>query len=190
MATYRAVSAQTMTAEYAIAFPGSDGDYFVNVAALGFAAKRFQIKRTADQEILIANAKLTVVVQKLDAVKVDATRQRVSRSDAPPDISGSERSVNASTVSADQLGDLAALAASLPGVQLIPGADGTPNGFSVLGLSADQNATTLNGMAFGGSSLPRDASVTTSLSVTTPYDVSRGNFSGGLMMGVLQPGSN
>ena len=57
---------------------------------------------------------------------------------------------------ASQLGDLAAMAASLPGVQLIPGADGT-NGFSVLGLTADQNATTLNGMNFGGSNLPRDA---------------------------------
>ena len=53
---------------YTIAFPGSDGDYFVSIAALGFAAKRFQIKRTGDQEILIANAKLAVVAQQLDAV--------------------------------------------------------------------------------------------------------------------------
>ena len=79
---------------------------------------------------------------------------------------------------ADQLGDLAALAASMPGVQLIPGADGNPAGFSVLGLGADQNATTLNGMNFGGAAMPRDANVSTSL-VTSPYDVSRGNFSGG-----------
>src|SRR6185503_11689951 len=77
----------------------------------------------------------------------------------------------------------------LPGVQLIPGAEGTPNGFSVLGLTDDQNATTLNGMAFGGSSLPRDASVSTAL-VTTPYDVSRGNFSGGLLNVRTQSGTN
>jgi hypothetical protein len=35
-------------------------------------------------------------------------------------------------------------------------------------------------MNFGGSSIPRDANVSISL-VTTPYDVSRGNFSGGLV---------
>ncbi len=152
---------------YTITFPGDEGDYFVNVAALGFAAKRFEIKRTGDQEILVADAKLQRVA--------DAARRREGagrptsawrRTDAP-DISGSERSASAANVSADQLGDLAALAASLPGVQLIPGADGNPNGFSVLGLVADQNATTLNGMNFGGANLPRDANVSTSL-VTSP----------------------
>ena len=35
-------------------------------------------------------------------------------------------------------------------------------------------------MSFGGSNLPRDANVSTSLA-TSPYDVSRGNFSGGLL---------
>ena len=143
---------------YTVTFPGDEGDYFVNVAALGFAGRRFEIKRTGDQEILIADAKLQRVAEQLDAVKVNADRQRVGRNDVP-DISGSERSASTANVSADQLGDLAALAASLPGVQLIPDADGSPNGFSVLGLTADQNATTLNGMNFGGSNLPRDANV-------------------------------
>lgn len=164
---------------YTVTFPGDEGDYFVNIAALGFATKRFEIKRTGDQEILVADARLQRVATQLDAVKVNAERQKVNRNDPGSDIGGSERPINSSAVSADQLGDLAALAASLPGVQLVPNGDGT-NGFSVLGLTADQNATTLNGMAFGGSNLPRDANVSTSL-VTTPYDVSRGNFSGGLL---------
>jgi hypothetical protein len=175
---------------YTITFPGGDGDYFVNIAAIGFASKRFEVKRTGDQEILIADAKLQTVAAQLDAVKVNAERQRVSRNlNGQPDISGSERPVNNNAVSADQLGDLAALAASMPGVQLIPGADGAANGFSVLGLSADQNATTLNGMNFGGSALPRDANVSSSLA-TSPYDVSRGNFSGGLLNVRSRPGSN
>ena len=165
---------------YTITFPGDEGDYIVSVAALGFAAKRFEIKRTSDQEILVADAKLSRSATQLDAVKVQAARDKPVRDDLRPDISGTERAVNASALSADQLGDLAALAASLPGVQLIPGADGSPNGFSVLGLTADQNATTLNGMNFGGGNIPRDANVSTSL-VTTPYDVSRGGFSGGLL---------
>jgi hypothetical protein len=173
---------------YTVTFPGDEGDYFVNVAAFGFAGRRFEIKRTGDQEILVADAKLQRSAERLDAVQVKADRQRVGRTDAP-DISGSERAASAAAVSADQLGDLAALAASLPGVQLIPGADGGPNGFSVLGLTPDQNATTLNGMNFGGSNLPRDANVSTSL-VTSPYDVSRGNFSGGLLNVRSRPGSN
>jgi hypothetical protein len=173
-------SAQTdKNGRFTVAFPGDEGDYFVTINALGFASKRFEVKRTGDQDVLIADARLSRVATQLDAVKVQADRQKVARGDAAPDISGSERNINANGVPASQLGDLAALAASLPGVQLIPNADGT-NGFSVLGLTADQNATTLNGMNFGGSNLPRDANVSTSL-VTAPYDVSRGNFSGGLL---------
>ena len=164
---------------FTVAFPGDEGDYFVNIAALGFASKRFEVKRTGDQDVLVADARLSRVATQLDAVKVQADRQKVARNDGAPDISGSERRIDNNAVPASQLGDLAALAASLPGVQLIPNADGT-NGFSVLGLTADQNATTLNGMNFGGSNLPRDANVSTSL-VTAPYDVSRGNFSGGLL---------
>lgn len=52
------------------------------------------------------------------------------------------------------MGDLAAMAATLPGVQLVPGQDGGANGYSVMGMGADQNNTTLNGMNFGGSGLP------------------------------------
>jgi len=174
---------------YTVTFPGDDGDYFVNIAALGFGTRRFEVKRTGDQEILVADAKLSRVAAQLDAVNVRGERQKVNRNDVANDISGSERTINSSAVSADQLGDLAALAASMPGVQLIPGADGTPSGFSVLGLGADQNLTTLNGMNFGGSNLPRDANVSTSL-ITTPYDVSRGNFSGGMLNIRTLPGSN
>jgi len=164
---------------YQIVFPGDEGDYMINVAALGFAARKFEIKRTGDQEVLVADARLSKSATQLDAVKVQGQRDKPVRDDNRPDIGGSERQVNTSALSADQLGDLAALAASMPGVQLIQNADGT-NGFSVLGLGADQNSLTLNGMPFGGGAIPRDANVSTSLA-TSPYDVSRGNFSGGLL---------
>jgi hypothetical protein len=175
---------------YTVTFPGDEGDYFVTIAALGFAAKRFEIKRTADQEILIADAKLQTSAAQLDAVQVNAQRQRVNRNDdLRADISGSERQINPANVSPDLMGDLAALAASMPGVQLIAGADGAPNGFSVLGLGADQNSTTLNGLNFGGSALPRDAQTSSSL-VTSPYDVSRGGFSGGQLNVRSRAGNN
>ena len=129
---------------YTITFPGGEGDYFVEVAAIGYAARRFELKRTADQEILVADARLLRAAGQLDTVRVVGQRDRPERNDATPDISGSERPVDNSAVPADQQGDIAAMAASLPGVTLVPGQDGDPSGFSVLGLSPDQNNTTLN----------------------------------------------
>lgn len=173
---------------FTVTFGGDEGDYFVSFAAFGYAAKRFEVKRTADQDILVADAKLQPVATRLDAVKVRASRERPNRNDMRPDIGGTERGIDPGAVSADQLGDIAAMAASLPGVQLIPAADGS-NGFSVLGLAPDQNNVTLNGMNFGGTSLPRDAAVSSSL-VTSPYDVSRGGFSGAQFSFRTRPGSN
>src|SRR5918998_6244593 len=174
---------------FTVTFPGGEGDYMVSFAALGYAAKRFEVKRTADEEILVADARLQRVGAVLDAVEVRAQRERVNRNTPTPDVGGTERPVEPASVPADLLGDLAAMAATLPGVQLVPGEEGGPNGFSVLGLGADQNNTMLNGMQFGGSNLPRDAAVSSSL-VTTPYDVSRGGFSGGQLSIRTRPGSN
>ena len=186
------VSRQAQTdknGRFTVTFPNGEGDYIVAFAALGYAVKRFEVKRTADEEILIADAKLTRAAVNLDAMKVTAAREKVSRNEAQPDISGTERPVSPAALPPADLGDLAAMAATLPGVQLVPGQNGDPNGFSVLGLGADQNNTTLNGMAFGGSNLPRDAGISTSL-VTSPYDVSRGGFSGGQLTIRSRPGSN
>jgi hypothetical protein len=173
---------------FTITFPGGEGDYMVSFAALGYAAKRFQVKRIADEDILVADTRLDKVNAVLAAVEVRAERQRPRRNEVVPDVSGTERTVNTSEVPADLLGDLAAMAATLPGVMPAQNEDGS-NGYSVLGLGADQNNTTLNGMAFGGANLPRDAAISTSLA-TSPYDVSRGGFSGAQMTIRSRPGSN
>ena len=174
---------------FTITFPNGEGDYMISLGAIGFAAKRFEIKRTADEEILIADARLNRLGTILEDVKVVAERPKISRTDAnQPDVSGTERQINNAAVPSDLLGDLAAMAATLPGVQAVQGDDGS-NGYSVLGLGADQNNTTLNGMNFGGSSIPRDAAVMSSL-ITSPYDVSRGGFSGGQFSLSTRSGSN
>ena len=175
---------------FTIAFPGGDGDYMVTVTLLGYAPKRFEVKRVADEEILLADARLTTMGALLEDVNVTAQRARVPRTgDAPPpDVSGTEQAISNAAVPADLLGDLAAMAATLPGVQAATGADGQ-DGYSVLGLGADQNNSVLNGMSFGGSSLPRDAAVSSSL-ITSPYDVSRGGFSGAQMNLRTRSGSN
>ncbi|MFI5257013.1 MAG: carboxypeptidase regulatory-like domain-containing protein [Gemmatimonadales bacterium] len=175
---------------FTITFPGGEGDYFMGYTAIGFSPRRFELKRMADEDILVGDARLARAAAILDTMHIAADRQRVDRNaDKVPDISGTEQAANAAAVSAAQQGDLNAMAATIPGVTAVLGADGDPAGFSVLGLSADQNTTTLNGSPFGASNLPRDANVSTSV-VTTPYDVSRGGFSGGQLNIRTGSGSN
>ncbi|MCU0618197.1 MAG: carboxypeptidase-like regulatory domain-containing protein [Gemmatimonadaceae bacterium] len=177
---------------YTLSFPGGEGDYWVSFSAIGLAPRRYQVKRTADQEILIADARLSPAAVNLEAVTT-TTRVAAARGDTVGDVSGNERDLNASTdpglLSAEQMGDLVAMASVIPGVQLIPGADGGADAFSVFGLSGDQNNTQLNGLNFGDASIPRDAQVFASLS-TSPYDVSRGGFSGGQLTLRTRSGSN
>jgi hypothetical protein len=60
---------------YTITFPGGDGDYMLSFAALGFAARRFEVKRVADEDFLVADARLQRVNAVLDAVEVRAARR-------------------------------------------------------------------------------------------------------------------
>jgi hypothetical protein len=173
---------------FQIAFPGGQGDYILGYAHFAYAFRQFQVKRLADEAVLIADARLSPM--QMDSIVVVASRQeRVNPNSQAPDVSGTERSVATDVLPADQLGDIAALAASLPGVMLVPGLDGEADGFSVLGLDAEANSVTLNGLQSGVGSLPRDASVSSSLS-TSPFDVSRGGFSGGEFAIRTRAGSN
>lgn len=176
---------------YTISFPGGEGDYWITFSSVGLAPRRYQVKRTADQEILIADARMSPAAITLDAVQV-TERAAVSRADTVSDVSGTERQLDNSDpgfLNADQMGDLAAMASAIPGVQLLLGADGAADAFSVFGLGGDQNNTQLNGLNFGDAALPRDAMIMSSLSTST-YDVSRGGFSGGQLQVRTRPGSN
>jgi hypothetical protein len=174
---------------FAITFTNGDGDYWITVSAIGFVQRRFELKRVADEDVLVADVALEPTVVQLDSVQVRAGRARPPRNDNAADISGTEKTVGNGAVNPTQAGNIAAMAASLPGVQLIPGADGNPDQFSVFGLGGDQNRSTINGMGFGGGDIPRDAATKSSLG-TTPWDVSRGGFSGGLFSMKTQSGSN
>jgi hypothetical protein len=173
------VTRETRTSDkglYQIAFSGGTGDYIMGFALIGYVFRQFEIKRLADEEVLIADARLSVI--QLDTISVVApVQQRVGRNSQTPDVSGTERPLTPTNQPAELQGDIAAMAASLPGVVLVPGLDGGADGFSVLGLGADQNSVTLNGLQLGANGLPRDASISSSLT-TSPYDVSKGGFSG------------
>lgn len=161
---------------YQIAFTGGTGDYIMSFALVGYTPRQFEVKRLADEDVLVADARLSVMT--LDTLVVTApARERVGRDSRTPDVSGRELAIRPDNVPPELRGDIAAMAASLPGVLLVPGQEGEPDGFSVLGLGADQNAVTLNGMPISANQLPRDAAVSSALT-TSSYDPSRGGFSG------------
>jgi hypothetical protein len=175
---------------FTVTFPSAEGDYWVYVQFIGLSARRFEIKRLADEDVLIADVRLQKPMTILGPVRVQGQRPTVGRDNGGTmDVGGTEQRVSPSAIDLLALGDLGALAATLPGVTLIPSADGAPSGFSVFGLDAAANSFMLNGLAMNGSTLPRDAAVSTTVA-TSPYDVSRGGFSGGQVSTRSSSGGN
>lgn len=163
---------------FSIIFNGGGGDYMMSYTGIGFQPMRFEVKREVDEDILVADATMGKSAVTLDAVQVNAGREKPDRNGNQLDAGSREQSLNNANIPIDILGDLSAMAATLPGITLIPGADGGASGFSVLGLGADQNNITLNGLNFGSTDLPRDATTQTRVT-TSSFDPSRGGFSGG-----------
>ncbi len=174
---------------FSIIFSGGGGDYMMAFTSIGFQPTRFEVKREVDEDVLVADASMSKTAVSLDAMRVTAGRERPDRNGNQAEVGGREQSINPNNVPIDVLGDLSAMAATLPGITLIPGADGAANGFSVLGLTADQNNITLNGLNFSGTDLPRDATSQTRVT-TSSYDVSRGGFSGAQIALRTNSGSN
>ena len=43
---------------FSITYPNGEGDYWLDFAAIGYMPKRFELKRVADEEILLADTRL------------------------------------------------------------------------------------------------------------------------------------
>lgn len=173
---------------FTIVFDGGGGDYMMSFTAIGLTPNSFEIKREVDEDVLVADAAMSRAAVQLEAVRTTG-RDRVDPNRPEQEIGGHEQTINMNTVPIDVQGDLAAMAATLPGVTLIPGVDGGADGFSVLGLGADQNNITVNGLDFSGTDLPRDATTQTRVA-TSSFDPSRGGFSGAQISLRTQRGSN
>ncbi len=177
---------------FTIIFVNGEGDYWLEYAALGFLPRRFEIKKIGEEEVMLADTKLSSSIATLDAVNITANGARAlpNRNTTGTDVGGGDRSLsNSAAVPPDQAGNLAAMASAIPGIQLIPGMDGASDMFSALGLSGDQNNTTFNGVGSGINALPPDAQVRLSFN-QFPWDVSRGGFSGAQISISSIPGSN
>jgi hypothetical protein len=170
---------------YRIVIPNGTGDYLVHITKIGFNAFRKRITRSGPDSVYTVDAKMPAVVQRLDAVQVQATKPKPQRGPGfGPEVGSSETFAYGVTgaLSPDLAGDLASLASTIPGISTVSG------GISALGLGPGANSTTLNGMAFPGADVPRDAQMTTRVTTST-YDPARGWFSGAQTATELSGGS-
>jgi hypothetical protein len=177
---------------FQIIFVNGEGDYWLEVSKIGFNRRRFEIKKVGEEQIMLADARLSSAIVSLDAVNITGdNRALVNRNSRATDVSGGDKPLSSTSalLSPDQAGNLAAMASTIPGIQLIPGMDGGADMFSALGLSGDQNNTTFNGLGSGVSSLPPDAQVRITFS-QFPADPARGGFSGAQISVASIPGSN
>src|SRR5438045_2718289 len=180
--------------DWSLQMDGTAPTYTVTVTALGLAPQKITAKRTGDGQPIVVGIVLKRAAVQLETVRVSETRRRPPPRDnlgIPNEQSASEQRTGgaAGAVALADQGNLAAMAASVPGVSLIPDANGGPPTFSVLGLSGEQNNVTLNGMQFSGGDIPRDAIAFTRVT-STSFDVSRGGFSGGQLAIAAFSGGN
>ncbi len=174
---------------FTILFPDGGGQYRMSVRVLGMNPRTALLTRDADEDRLVWDVQLQSSAITLDAVNVNGG----------PRLRGGEAPTPGSTervLTPDQLArlpvdptDLASLVSLVPGILPLAGTDSTASAFSVAGLGPDANAVTLDGLLFGNTTVPQEALRQTRV-VTNTYDVSRGQFSGGLVASTTRGGSN
>jgi hypothetical protein len=177
---------------YTILFPDGGGQYRLIVRAIGKTPVMRTIGRTADEDRLVTNITLGQVPTRLQDVTVRANRGVLDpNAGGPPTPGSTERNLNPNQTAKLPIdaGDLAVLATLAPGVVALPGSDSTAAGFSVAGQRPTSNSTTLDGLTFGGTSVPQDAIRNTRV-ITNSYDVARGQFSGGQVATTTRSGTN
>jgi hypothetical protein len=161
---------------YSLIVQNGGGDYTVNVTAIGFTPFEGRVRREGDEEILRLDVTMRPSVQALDAARIVESRRPRPEMIAT-DVGGASNPTNQGVLPPNLQGDLLAMVSLVPGFMSLYGPDGTVTGFSALGLSANQNNVTMNGMTVSANSIPKDANVFTRVTTTTA-DASRGGFSG------------
>ncbi len=170
---------------FELRFPDGAGDYLVHVELIGWQPWRKRVTRVGTDSVLSVDVRLAAKAIALAPVTVQAERPRPSRLLGLAPGTGAKEDVVAgvnAAVAPELQGDLAAMAATIPGVNAVSG------GVSVLGLPPSQNNATLNGMAFGANDVPREARTWTRVS-TSSFDPARGGFSGAQVAVDLVPGN-
>jgi hypothetical protein len=175
------------TGTYRIDIPNGTGEYLLYVSALGRKPFRQRVTIALSDSTATVNVKLAAAVVTVAAVKVDARRPRPTRTlgDNPPGTDGNSKVVDGvnNALPPELQGNFDAMAS------LVPGLGVTAGGVSAFGLGSDANMTTLNGMTFAGGAVPRDINTTTNF-LLSPWDPTRGGFSGALTQATVARGPN
>jgi len=178
--------------QYTILFTDGGGQYRMVVRAIGYQPIQETIYRMSDEDRLIWNPRLTPGVMTMEPITVSAQQRPLPvRQPERPTPGSTERVLNPDLVARLPIddADLNLLATLVPGVIGLDATDSSAAAFSVVGLSPDANALTLDGLLFGSGQIPQDGLRQTRV-VTNTYDVSRGQFSGGLIAATTRSGSN
>ena len=175
------------TGVYRIVIPNPTGEYLLYVNALGRRPFRQRVTIASSDTVAVVNVKLAPAVTRIAGVQVRAQQARAPRGlDVDvPQTNGNSRIFDGVTnaLPPELQGNFEAMAALMPGLSV------TPSGVSAFGLGSDANMTTLNGMSFGGGSVPRDLQTPTTF-FTSPWDPARGGFSGVLTSATVARGNN
>lgn len=166
-------------------------EYNITVSVIGWIQARTTAKSSTTGAPVVVDIVLHRAPVVLSRVLVNASRrQRPPREIIGADVAGTEKGLqNFEVISVADQGDLMGMIAQVPGITITRDAlSGLPS-FSVLGLSASQNNITLNGMQTGATDVPRDIIGILRVN-TSPYDVSRGGFSGAQLSVTQASGSN
>lgn len=183
---------------YTLLFRDGGGRYQVTVSFIGYADRTFAVVREADEDVLIANAELSVQAIAVEGIEVRANR-------VPP---GRGETAQQGRDLPDQLlqrlpidnFDPTTLATLSPGVVATNGDSADARGgFSVAGQRDALNQVTLDGGSFGSAltggsagsplSVPQEGVRRTQV-ITSTFDVSRGQFSGGQVAMTSRGGNN
>jgi hypothetical protein len=178
---------------YTLLFPDGGGQYRLIIRSIGNTPVQRTIARQGDEDRLVTNITMGVVATRLEEIVVRGrnTPPPGRGGEGPPTPGSTERAIPAERAARLPIdaSDLTILATLAPGVVALSGTDTTAAGFSVAGQRPSSNSTTLDGLTFGGASVPQEAVRNTRV-ITNSYDVARGQFSGGQVASTTRGGTN
>lgn len=165
---------------------GRGSRYSLHVTALGFTPREiaFSAPDAAGQVVITVDMQRIAVGMPAVLTKADRprpVRERELRTASPG--AESEQLDLANGLHGDFSGDLTAALSMVPGLAVVPGADGAPD-IGAYGMGPESNGFSLNGVAGSAMSLPRDGLIR--MVRMSTYDPRIGGY-GGVLVGATLP---
>jgi hypothetical protein len=163
---------------YSLRLPSAPGPFSLSASRLGFAPRREVLPIASAGADRTLDLRLTPQPALLDALEVKVFPPRLRDTPAGPGGQGGSHLAGISMNYPVEPGSIAEGALLSAGV--VPLGEASPGvpAVSIAGMGGAQNRVTLDGAAYGGAELPAEAVRSVGV-VTSTYDVSRGQFTGG-----------